>query len=248
MRLNKAMIDLLGQCDGEDPDTPLRAQNADIEMCTCQTQRKLCHPWTVTYSFYAVIGGLAFDTSDARPNFLPGSRSRVCINLRGLHFIAKEAPNLIPDIPEQEIKDKSKANGLAKILVYLQALRFCVQCITRLAEGQAISLLELNIFGHSVCTLLMYALCWHKPFDIGEPILSQGEKSWEMCALLCMITGAQYPHTDYPLVGYDGGLLYEKKKLAELQGGAAFGELPYCWFDTSNGLNKHYWLRRNACY
>ena len=155
------------------------------------------------------MGSFAFNTSDARPNFLPGSRPRVCINLRGLHFIAKEALDLIPDISKQKIKNKSKANGLAKFLVCLQALRFCVQCITRLAEGQATSLLELNVFGHSLCTLLMYALRWHKPFEIGEPSLLQGKKSWEMCALLCMVTRAQYPHTDYPLVGYDGGLLHE---------------------------------------
>ena len=119
MRLNKAMIDLLGQCDGKDPDTPLRAQNADIEMRTCESPRKLRHPWTITHSFYAIMGGFAFNTSDARPNFLRNSRSRVCINLRGLHVFAKEALDLMPDISEQEIKDKSKANSLAKFLVCL---------------------------------------------------------------------------------------------------------------------------------
>ncbi|KAK3389829.1 hypothetical protein B0H63DRAFT_507320 [Podospora didyma] len=31
-----------------------------------------------------------------------------------------------------------------------------------------ISLLELNTFGHAVCTLVIYALWWHKPLDIEE--------------------------------------------------------------------------------
>ncbi|KAK0511034.1 hypothetical protein JMJ35_006586 [Cladonia borealis] len=147
------------------------------------------HPWTMTHSFYAIMGGFAFDTSDAEPNFLPNHRSRLCISVYGLSYIAKKAPELIPEIAEQQIKDKSKADSMAKFIVCLQALWFCVQCITRVSQRKAISLLELNTFAHAFCALLIYALWWHKPQDIEEPTLLQGQKEWEMCAFLCMNSG-----------------------------------------------------------
>lgn len=148
--------------------------------------QKRRHPWTMTHSFYAIMGGFAFDTSDAKPNFLPNHRSRLCISANGLEYIAEKAPELIPDIAEKHIKDKSKADSLAKFLVCLQALWFCVQCMTRVIQRKAISLLELNTFAHAFCALLIYALWWHKPQDVEEPTLLQGEKEWEMCAFLCM--------------------------------------------------------------
>ena len=148
--------------------------------------KKRRHTWTMTHSFYAIMGGFAFDTSDAEPNFLPNHRSRLCISVYGLSYIAMKAPELIPDIAEKQIKDKSKADSLAKFIVCLQALWFCVQCITRVSQRKAISLLELNTFAHAFCALLIYALWWYKPQDIKEPTLLQGQKEWEMCAFLCM--------------------------------------------------------------
>ena len=148
--------------------------------------KKRRHSWTMTHSFYAIMGGFAFDTSDAEPNFLPNHRSRLCISVCGLIYIAKKAPELIPDIAEKQIKDKSKADSLSKFIVCLQALWFCVQCITRVSQRKAISLLELNTFVHALCALLIYALWWYKPQSIEEPTLLQGQKQWEMCAFLCM--------------------------------------------------------------
>ena len=148
--------------------------------------KKRRHPWTMTHSSYAIMGGFAFDTSNAEPNFLPNHRSHLCISVYGLSYIANKAPELIPDIAEKQIKDKRKADSLAKIIVCLQALWFCVQCITRISQRTAISLLELNTFAHALCALLIYALWWHKPQDIEEPTLLQGQKEWEMCAFLCM--------------------------------------------------------------
>ena len=58
--------------------------------------------------------------------------------------------------------------------------------MTRVTQRKAISLLELNTFAHAFCALLIYALWWHKPQDVEEPTLLQGEKEWEMCAFLCM--------------------------------------------------------------
>lgn len=196
----------------------IKVDEADTELCKESSKpttlpdgktnlKKRRHPWTMTHSFYAIMGGFAFDTSDAEPNFLPNHRSRLCISAYGLSYIAKKAPELIPDVAEKQIRDKSKADSLAKFIVCLQALWFCVQCITRVSQRKAISLLELNTFAHAFCALLIYALWWNKPQDIEEPTLLQGQKEWEMCAFLCMNSGTSS----------------KRDSLVEAQGGPEFG-------------------------
>jgi hypothetical protein len=144
------------------------------------------HLWTMAHSFYALMGGFVFDTSNEDVNFLPNSRQRLTLTPSGLLYILEHEPDLIPNISEEYICDKSKARNLAKTLVCLQALWFCVQCLARLAQGLAVSLLELNVFGHATCALLMYLLWWDKPLDIEEPTLLSGNMVREMCALMCM--------------------------------------------------------------
>ena len=50
-----------------------------------------------------------------------------------------------------------------------EAIWFCIQCLSRVGQGLAISLLEFNTFGHAICTILVYSLWWNKPLDIEEP-------------------------------------------------------------------------------
>ena len=142
--------------------------------------------WSKVHGFYAVMGGFAFDTDDSEQKFMPGSRTRLTLTTRALRFLAKHRPDLIPDLSTEEIEDKSKASGLAKTLVCLQASWFCIQCINRLIARLSISLLELNTFGHAICTLLIYILWWHKPLDVAEPSLMQGTDARQICALMCL--------------------------------------------------------------
>jgi hypothetical protein len=69
------------------------------------------------------------------------------------------------------ITDKSKADPIDKSLVCVQAGWLIVQRIARLAAGLPIILLELATLAHCLCALVMYALWWHKPLDITEPVL-----------------------------------------------------------------------------
>ena len=86
----------------------------------------------------------------------------------------------------QDIKDKSKANRMAKGLVCMQATWFCLQFVTRLGQALPVSLLELNAFAHALCALLVYIFWWNKPFDIEEPILVHTESSDRIRALSAM--------------------------------------------------------------
>ncbi|KAK3505191.1 hypothetical protein B0T13DRAFT_31169 [Neurospora crassa] len=155
--------------------------------------------WTMVHGFLALMGGLAIEIRDNDPeindadriaNFLPTQnitkvqwerkrlaikksqrqRTQLTLTPKGLQFLKKHGhEKLIPDLSENRIKDKSKGSAFAKTLVCIQASWFCVQCLTRFAQGLAISLLELNTLGHAICTLFIYALWWDKPLDIVEP-------------------------------------------------------------------------------
>lgn len=83
------------------------------------------------------MGGLAVDVPKNLPEaekFLPEwyNESR-CIEPEGISLLLLQEAvrDDFPDITEQEIQSKSKANGLGKALVCVQALWFVAQCLTR---------------------------------------------------------------------------------------------------------------------
>ncbi|KUJ21660.1 uncharacterized protein LY89DRAFT_664837 [Mollisia scopiformis] len=141
------------------------------------------------------MGGFCFDTSNAESNFLTGNRTRVTLTKIGVCTLADLAPELLPDISEEQIQDKSKADGLGKALACFQAFWFCTECISRLATGLSITLLELNTFAHALCALLASGFWWSKPHDVNEPVLIQGPAMYAACAAMCMRSrmGAEHP-------------------------------------------------------
>lgn len=131
------------------------------------------------------MGGFAFDSSTSLVNIIPDGRTRLTLTVLGLRKIAANEPDLIPDISEQIIQDKSKSDGFAKLLVCLQACWFIVQTIGRLATGSAISLLEMNTLLHAVCCLATYMAWWDKPYNIEEPVTIKTEdRAGKICAWL----------------------------------------------------------------
>ena len=213
-----------------------------VEMNEFQSQAfKRRHPWTHVHSFYVIMGGFAFDTSSAKPNFLPHGRSRLTLRIRALKYLVEHAPHLIPDLSEEEIRDKSKADGLAKLLVCLQGIWFCLQCIVRLAQEQAISFLELNTFGHALCALLLYALWWYKPLDINSPTLLEGHEAWEICALMCVCSNGEIwwnnVISDFLLKSFS--VIHENRYETELSRGQKYGDTVFTeWTDVFNGRHQ----------
>ena len=58
-----------------------------VELCETRSQA-LRHQWTHIHSFYAFLGGFAFDTREAKPNFLPNGRSHLALRFEALKHIA----------------------------------------------------------------------------------------------------------------------------------------------------------------
>ena len=191
------VVDGQGEGDGEGVRTTTRT--------TTKPARR--HQWTMTHSFFASMGGFAFDSEalvleqrgrgrgqepKSKPKHkLPGGHRRMAV-LSSIAIIrlANTAPHLLPDIPAAQIKDKSKSNTLANAVVVLQAAWFLMQCVSRLAIGGGgditISLLELTTLVHCLGALVAYLLWWNKPLDVEEPILIQGEDADLLCAGMSM--------------------------------------------------------------
>lgn len=163
---------------------------------TDTTAHRRKHAWTFTHGFYAAMGGFVIDTS---PTPLWGTHTRFTLTPLGLVWIMKHAPHLIPDISEKNIRDRSKADSVAKALLVWQVFYFVFSCATRRAQSLPLSLFEVSTLAHAVCTIVTYVVWWRKPLNIEEPTLIQGTEAREVAALLLMGT----PPTAWPL----GGLL-----------------------------------------
>lgn len=122
---------------------------------------------------------------------------------------------LLPPISEREISDKSKADGLAKTLVCLQAIWMVVQVISRLVDGLPVTLLEVNTLGHVVCALLIYLLWWHKPRLVREPTVLQGQWVKPVCAYMWMSSKISDPKDHGN--NLFGRIFYKQPRMPELQ-------------------------------
>ena len=74
-------------------------------------------------------------------------------------------------ISEEDIKDRSKADGLTKALALFQSGWLTLQCIARTAHGLTITELELVTMAFVFCAVIAYALWWHKPFDVERKVV-----------------------------------------------------------------------------
>jgi hypothetical protein len=126
------------------------------------------------------MGGFVIDLDDADNRYacLFGSQKRLILTANGVALLAHCGH--IPNITLDDIKDKNKADGLAKLLVCVQAGWMIVQVISRAASGLPSTLLEVHVVAHVVCALIMYVLWWHKPRQVESPTTLKGEELWPL--------------------------------------------------------------------
>lgn len=142
------------------------------------------HSWTMTHSFWAIMGGIAVDINGEEPFIV--SQGPPKLTEKGIYLLIKCEPDLLPDISEDEVKDKSKADWLTKSLACIQATWFCVSCLVRVGQGLTMSLLELNTFAHAMCTIVVYFIWWKKPLDVERPLLITSDRLRPLLAYMWM--------------------------------------------------------------
>ncbi|MCJ1265909.1 hypothetical protein MMC22_005791 [Lobaria immixta] len=133
--------------------------------------------YTMLYGHFAVMGGFVVDVSH-----LHNSLSRVTISPKGIAFLARHGHFL--RIPESTIRDKSKADILAKVLVCGQVAWMLVQTIGRKAVGYPITLLEVHTLVHVACAIAMYGLWFQKPLDVRDPAWVEASAFQDLLALM----------------------------------------------------------------
>jgi len=113
--------------------------------------------WTITHSFYVVMGGFALYDK---------KQGIYCPVDPGDFPTEVDIKFVLPTITEEEIKDKSKGDGLTKTIAIFQLFWFSVQLVGRLVKGWAATELEVLTFATCVLTVAIYFFWWNKPLDV----------------------------------------------------------------------------------
>jgi len=93
----------------------------------------------------------------------------------GILYTARTEPELL-DFSRELIDDRSRADGLSKLLVCTQVSYMILQVLGRFKEHLPITLLEVNTICHVLCALVMYGFWFNKPLDVNQTISVQ--PSW----------------------------------------------------------------------
>jgi hypothetical protein len=116
------------------------------------------------FSYFVVMGGFQVSIEDIYPSKRAVATwlavpKRLALSTDGILHLA-ELGHFVT-ISEEEIRDKSKANVLQKILIVTQVGWMAVQCAVRAAWGLPICLLEIHTLVHVICAIGLYAF-WFK--------------------------------------------------------------------------------------
>jgi hypothetical protein len=99
------------------------------------------------------MGGLIVDVSDMHDTL-----SKVVLAPAGVIHLARLGR--LPEIQmsDKDIRDKSKADPIAKTIVVLQISWLILQCLSRKIVGYPLTVLEVHTLVHAGCALMMYSL------------------------------------------------------------------------------------------
>ena len=97
---------------------------------------------------------------------MDGNERKGILRPNKLRDLLREGKIAFPSITEEEIKDRSKADGLAKGIAVLQTTWFIAQCLSRPAQGLIITEIELITLAIAALNGLLYFLWWNKPLDV----------------------------------------------------------------------------------
>jgi len=113
--------------------------------------------------------------TDAEKGPAPGNKAELnegrvtILTLEMLRELVKD-PEFRIQITEKEIADRSKGDGLAKIILILQSSWFMFQCIARRAQGLGLTQLELTTLALASLNGITFILWWYKPLGVEAPV------------------------------------------------------------------------------
>ncbi|KAJ3499910.1 hypothetical protein NLJ89_g10022 [Agrocybe chaxingu] len=120
--------------------------------------------WTMTHGFFLIMGGFRLYRGDMDLGVLCSADQ-----IQHLH----EADEIdLPYGPEflEEIEDKSKADGLTKLITVVQTFWFILQCATRLLQHLELTKLEIITLALASLNGLVFLLWLKKPLNVQHHI------------------------------------------------------------------------------
>lgn len=77
-----------------------------------------------------------------------------------------EGKIMFPTITEEEIQDRSKGDGLTKVIAISQTTWFVMQSIARHVQGLVVTELEILTLAFATLNVVMYFFWWNKPLAV----------------------------------------------------------------------------------
>ena len=95
-----------------------------------------------------------------------GQNPKGVLLLETMKSFLQEGKIDLPAITQKEIQDRSKGDGLSKVLAIGQTSWYILQVIARHSEGLVVTELELVTTAFAVLNVVIYFLWWNKPLDV----------------------------------------------------------------------------------
>lgn len=131
------------------------------------TDESKMRKWTLTHCYFANMGGLMYTSQGKRLLVTAQQLAR----LDGLSYASR-------DITEEDIKDKSKQDWLAKLIAALQILQLILSIITRHIQRLQFSQLETVTLSFAICGVLIYCAYFYKPQNIERAFELKGDTNY----------------------------------------------------------------------
>ncbi|KAF9004273.1 hypothetical protein BDQ17DRAFT_1174087, partial [Cyathus striatus] len=176
--------------------------------------------WTMKHAHFLRMGG-----------FYAEEHGRI-LNLQDILIYLNLEKISFRNVTEADIQDKSKADGLSKIVLVTQSLWFVIQCIGRRAKGLDLAPLEVTTLAITACTFMLSIIWWNKQFNVRQPIRLD-------------IKDAIPLETATPNEGYENEIYLDREGSADdevqvgAEGGSEFEESQYTIFFESEFSTEH---------
>jgi len=112
------------------------------------------------------MGGFTLVNPDRR-DAVPNEQQRVVLTI---DYFQQKMNIDIPEITAADIEDRSKGDALWKTIAILQTTWFILQCIARGQQQLALTELELVTLALASLNVATFAIWWHKPLGVQEPV------------------------------------------------------------------------------
>jgi len=121
--------------------------------------------WTMTHGHFLDMGG--FILVDP-PNEQLGPFNQV-LTLERFQELVRDPGFVFPVLTAADVKDRSKGDGLLKVIAIVQTGWFTIQCIARCVQRLALTELELLTLTLASLNALTLLCWWSKPSGVKEP-------------------------------------------------------------------------------